>query len=382
MQKPPEGRTSFFLFGPRGTGKTWWVRDQFADALYVDLLHAGTRTRLAARPERLEELIPDGYDGWTVIDEVQKVPDLLNEVHRLIEHKGYRFVLTGSSARSLRRKGVNLLAGRALLYHMHPLTAPELGDDFKLQRSLAWGHLPATQQAADPRAYLESYVLSYLREEVQQEGLTRDLGAFSRFLEIASLSQGQILNYTQIGRECALGRKTVEGYFSLTEDLLLAHRLPVFTRRAKRRLVAHPKFYFFDVGIYQILRPRGPLDTTDELNGVGLESLVLQEIRALNDILRLEYKLFYWRTGTGSEVDIVLYGANGFHAIEVKCSSNVGPRDLRGLKAFGTDYPEAQLTLIYGGNREEWHHGIRCIPASQALIGLSTFLTRARDSSP
>ncbi len=371
----PKNKRSFFLFGPRGTGKTWWVRHVFPNACYIDLLHGSTRSQLASRPDRLEEMIPENFDDWVIIDEVQKVPEILNEVHRLIEHKGFRFVLTGSSSRTLRRKGVNLLAGRALLCHMHPLTASEIGDDFRIRHSLQWGHLPDVQGMENPRTYLESYLRTYLREEVQEEGLTRDLGVFSRFLEIASLSQGQILNYTQIARECSIGRKLVEGYFDLVEDLLISYRLPVFTRRAKRRLVAHPKFYYFDVGIYRALRPRGPLDTEDEIDGVALESLTLQEIRATNDIYELGYDLFYWRTHHGAEVDIILYGPSGFHAIEVKRSRNIGPRDLRGLKAFGKDYPEATLTLLYGGEEKFRRDNIRCLPAADVLPNLRRLIS-------
>ncbi|MGE3954626.1 MAG: ATP-binding protein [Parachlamydiales bacterium] len=372
----PPPKQSFFLFGPRGTGKTWWVRTAFPDALYFDLLQSSLQNRLTTEPDRLEAMIPDDYSGWVIIDEVQKVPALLNEVHRLIEGKGIKFILTGSSARTLRKKGTNLLAGRAIMCKMHPLTAAELGRDFDLNHSLMWGHLPAVQESSNPAAYLNSYVNSYLREEVLQEGLTRDLGAYSRFLETASFCQGQVLNMSQIAREAAIPRKTVEGYFELTEDLLLARRLPVFTRRAKRRLTAHPKFYFFDIGVYKILRPRGPLDIEAEINGVALESLVLQELEATNDQFDLGYRIYYWRTVHGAEVDFVLYGPSGLHAVEVKHSKVVSPHDLRGLKAFGADYPETKLTLLYRGRQEEYHGPIRCLPVENALPQLKTLLDR------
>ena len=196
-----------------------------------------------------------------MVDEVQRVPDILNEVHRLIESRGLRFVLTGSSARKLRRRGVNLLAGRALTRRMHPLTARELGRDFDLGRALRFGCLPFACTASDPQEYLASYVSTYLREEVQQEGLARNLAAFSRFLEAASFSQGSVLNMAAVARDCSVRAKVVEDYFAILENLLIAVRLPVFTRRAKRRLVAHPKFYFFDAGVFRAIRPRGPLES-------------------------------------------------------------------------------------------------------------------------
>jgi len=191
--EPPKDK-SFFLFGPRGTGKTTWVRSRFAGSLYLDLLEAELFNDLLANPQRLEHFIPKNFNDWIIIDEVQRVPELLNEVHRLIEKNRHKFILTGSSARKIRRRGVNLLAGRALSYHFYPLTAVELGKDFNLNHSLAFGQLPCAYTEKDPKAYLESYVQTYLEEEIQQEGFTRNLGAFSRFLEAASFSQGAVLN--------------------------------------------------------------------------------------------------------------------------------------------------------------------------------------------
>src|SRR3990170_1172279 len=252
--KPPKNK-SFFLFGPRGTGKTTWLKQRFPDALYFDLLNAEIYNDFLARPNRLEAVIPKSSNKLVIIDEVQRVPELLSEAHRLIENRGTVFALTGSSARKLKRGGANLLAGRALTYFLYPLTAEELGQDFSLEHSLRFGHLPSTFQEADPKRYLESYVTAYLREEVQQEGLTRNLGAFARFLEAASFSQGGVLNVSAVARECGVDRKVVEDYFTILDDLLLAVRLPVFRKRAKRKIVAHPKFYFFDAGVYRAMRP-------------------------------------------------------------------------------------------------------------------------------
>ncbi len=239
---PPKNK-SFFLFGPRGTGKTTWVRHTFSNAIYVDLLEAELYNDLLANPQRLESLIPKNYNDWIVIDEVQRIPEILYEVHRLIEKYKYKFVLTGSSPRKLKRKGPDLLAGRALTYWMNPLAAAELGKDFNLGHSLVYGQLPCVYTESDPRRYLESYVKTYLDEEVRQEGLTRNLGAFTRFLEAASFSQAGVLNISAVARDCAVERKVVENYFHILEDLLIAYMVPVFTKRAKRRLVRHSKFF-------------------------------------------------------------------------------------------------------------------------------------------
>lgn len=273
LKEPIKLNKSFFLFGPRGTGKTTWLKTSFPQSLYLDLLGFDLYSDLLSRPDRLENLIPPDFKDWIILDEIQKVPDLLNEVHRLIEKNRYKFVLTGSSARSLRKKGINLLAGRALTYRMHPLTAIELENDFDIERSLRFGHLPSIPSEPDPGQFLKAYVQAYLREEVLQEGLTRNLGSFSRFLETASFSQGSALNTSEVAREAGLERMQVESYFTILEDLLLASRLPVFTKRARRRMAAHPKFYYFDVGIFRTLRPMGPLDSPEEAEGPCLETL-------------------------------------------------------------------------------------------------------------
>jgi predicted AAA+ superfamily ATPase len=365
---------SFFLFGPRGTGKSTWIRNQLKPALLLDLLEAETWQRLLAHPGDLEKLVLAAGPGPIVIDEVQRAPDLLNEVHRLIEKRGLVFALTGSSARKLRRGGVNLLAGRALTYRMHPLTAEELGDRFNLQTSMQFGHLPAIGSEPDPQRFLQSYVQTYLREEVLQEGLTRNMAAFSRFLEAVSFSHAAQLNLTDVARECAVDRKTVEGFVGVLEDLLLAVRLPPFTKRAARRLVQHPKLYLFDVGVFRTLRPKGPLDRPAEIAGAALEGLVWQELRAINDLHNLGYSLHFWRTAAGKEVDFVLYGERGLHAIEVKHADRIRPADLAGLEAFCADYPEAKATLLYMGERAEQHGLVKVLPIAGALPRLAELL--------
>ena len=365
---------SFFLFGPRATGKTTWLHHLFPSALFVDLLESDLYNSLLASPSRIEEMIPPGFTDWIIIDEVQRIPELLNEVHRLIEKKKLLFILTGSSARKLRARGVNLLAGRALTRFMYPLTTHELGEDFSLQTSLLFGHLPAISTETNPDDYLTSYVQTYLREEVQQEGLTRNLHIFARFLEAASFSQGATLNISEVARECQANRKLVEQYFYILEDLLLARRLPVFTKRAKRRILNHPKFYLFDTGVYRAIRPKGPLDRPEEIEGTALETLVFQELIAVNDLHQLGFKLFYWRTATGQEVDFVLYGESGLIAIEVKRPAYIRSRELSGLKTFAKDYPESTRYMFYGGKKRKFVDGINLIPTDDALRDLPTLL--------
>jgi predicted AAA+ superfamily ATPase len=370
---PPKDK-SFFLFGPRGTGKTTWVKNTFAEAIYLDLLEAEIYNELLANPQRLENLIPKNFKDWIVIDEIQRIPDLLHEAHRLIEKHRFKFVLTGSSPRKLRRKGPDLLAGRALTYTMHPLTAIELGKDFNLEHSLKYGQLPCAYTESDPRKYLESYVKTYLDEEVRQEGLTRNLGAFARFLEAASFSQAAILNVSAVARDCAVERKVVENYFHILEDLLIAYTLPVFSKRAKRRLIKHAKFLFYDVGVYRAIRPTGPLDRPEELAGAACETLFFQEIKAVNDALDLGYSIYYWRTSNDYEVDFVLYGKRGIKAFEIKRTGRISKSMLVGLKAFLKDYPMAKAYFIYGGGRYMREGEIEILPLERTLKTLRTIL--------
>ena len=315
-----ESAGSYFLFGPRGTGKSTWLRTRYPDAAWIDLLDAETERNYYTRPERLTEFLKAHAGRDTVvIDEIQRVPELLPVIHRHIElDKSKRFVLTGSSARKLRREGVDLLAGRALLCSMHPFMAAELGDRFDLEATLRLGLVPLVVMADAPDRTLRGYIDLYLQQEVKAEGLVRRLDDFSRFLEVASFSHAQLLNVAEIARECMASRNTVESYLGILEDLLIATRIPVFRRRAKRAVVAHTKFYFFDCGVFGSLRPAGLLDAREESEGAALEGLVLQHLRAWIGYGHAGYHIFFWRTRGGSEVDFVLYGAEGFHAIEVK----------------------------------------------------------------
>lgn len=374
---PLKNRKSFFLFGPRGTGKTTWLKQNLPDALFINLLESEQYNRLSANPGYIRQMIQPRYDGWIVIDEIQRIPELLNEVHNLIESQKKIFILTGSSARKLRQKGVNLLAGRALTYYMHPVTAIEQEDKFDITKSMYLGNLPARFSEYSPQKYLKDYVQTYIREEVLQEGLTRNIGNFSRFLETASFSQGSLINASEIARETGIERSLTENYFSIIDDLLIGTRLPVFTRKAKRKMISHQKFYYFDAGVFRAIRPTGPLDSNAEMNGPALETLVLQELRAINDYMECGYQIYFWRTKNGLEVDFILYGPKGLIAIEVKNSPHVHSKNLRGLKEFKKDYPVAECYLFYGGDTPLYIDDIPVLPVEQAFKKMDSLLLNA-----
>lgn len=363
---------SFFLFGPRGTGKSTWLKTHYPDALWIDLLELDQLRFYSAAPERLKETV-DAHPNQkvVVIDEVQKIPDILSVVHGIIEEKrGILFVLTGSSTRKLKRVGVDLLAGRALLKHMPPFFAAELGTEFDLEEALALGLLPLVRGALVPQEVLKTYVGMYLKEEVQAEGLVRQIGDFARFLEIISFSHGAELNISNIARECSVGRKTVENYVQILQDLLLGYTLSVFTKRAQRALAERPKFYLFDTGVYRSLRPLRPLDVPQEIQGAALEGLVCQHLKAWVDAQVENYELAFWRTRSKLEVDFIVYGPKTFLAIEVKHGEVVHPDDLRGLEAFHTDYPECTPLLLYRGKTRVKKKNILCLPCEEFLLSI------------
>ncbi len=363
----PSNQT-YFLFGPRGTGKSTWLKLNYPGALRIDLLKPDVNRLYQARPERLIETVEASTSKTIIIDEVQKLPDLLNVVHSLIEEKqGWQFILTGSSARKLKRAGVNLLAGRAIVRHLHPFMAGELKEKFSLSQALQYGLLPLVVESENPVETLRAYVGLYLEEEVKTENWVRNIGHFSRFLEIMSFSQGAILNLSNIARECEISRKLVEAYLDVLQDLLLSFQIPVFTIRAKRELVSHPKFYYFDAGVYASLRPSGYLDTTQEMNGGGLEGLVAQHLRAWNDYQGSLNKIYYWRTRHGVEVDFIIDGKAGLFAIEVKNSDKIHSKDLNGLKSFCEDYPEATPLVLYRGKERLQKNKILCLPVEDFL---------------
>ncbi len=360
--------TSFFLFGPRGTGKSTWVRTTLPDSLYLDLLDPALHRRLLARPERLRGLLAGSPGARTVvIDEIQRVPELLSVIHAVLEEPGApRFVLTGSSARKLRRGDVNLLGGRALHCTLHPFMAAEL-PDFDLAKALGIGMVPLVVGAPDPARAVSAYAAVYIAQEVRAEALTRNMGAFARFLEAISFSHAGQLNVSAVARECGVERKVVAGYVGILEDLLVAYRLPVFRKRAKRATVARDKLYLFDAGVFRSLRPKGPLDRPGEMDGQALDGLVVQHLRAWVAYSSVDASVFFWRTRAGSEVDFVVYGEAGFHAFEVKNARRVHSTDLRSLKAFRQDYPEADGVLLYRGRERLRIDGIWCLPVDEFL---------------
>ena len=375
MLRPSSDQKLFLVWVLVEWEKSWFVENKYKKALFFDLLDSEIYRRFSASPHRLSEYIPSSFKQWIIVDEIQKIPELLNEVHRLIEKRKLKFILTGSSARKLRSKNVNLLAGRAITEYMYPLTTEELGKDFSLKKSLSYGHLPMAYKSKNPKKFLSSYVHTYLKEEIQQEGLTRSLPNFSRFLEAASFSQGSVLNITNVSRECSVHRKVVESYFSILRDTLLSYELKPFTKKRKRRLIQSVKFYFFDVGVFQILRPKGFLDPLPESRGIALETLIFQEIIAQNSYKNWEYEIFYWRTQDHkTEVDFVLYGEKGLKAIEVKLSNKIRTQDCKGLVEFLKDYPQTMAFLLYTGKRSYVLNNIHILPVERFLKQMPLFL--------
>lgn len=360
---------SFFLFGPRGTGKTTWLNNEIKNSLLIDLLQPDQFRAFTAKPERLKELVYGNPDKKVIIvDEVQKAPELLNVVHSIIEEKkGCQFVLTGSSARKLKRSGVDLLAGRVLNMTLHPFIAAELGEKFDFEKALKQGLVPLITMANDPEKVLNSYVALYMREEVQMEGLVRNIGGFSRFLEVVSFSHSSVLNISNVSRECEIERKVVESYIGILEELLLAYRIRVFTKRAMRATIHHPKFYYFDAGIFRSLRPKGILDRSEEIDGAALEGLIAQHLTAWNAYGGGQNNIYYWRTRSGAEVDLIVYGPEVFWAIEVKNTARIRNEDLRSLKSFKEEYPEAKLYFLYRGEEKVLIKDILCLPCVEFL---------------
>jgi len=365
--QPADG--SHFLFGPRGTGKSTWLRAHYPDALFVDLLNPTRARELSVRPEDLEALIDGEPDRRpVVIDEIQRVPELLSVVHRLIEERrGLTFILTGSSARKIRRAGIDLLGGRAYVRRMHPFLAGELGDDFDLARALTLGMVPLVLDAENREKTLSSYADIYVQEEVLAEGLTRKLDAFGRFLEAVSFAHGTVMNVADVARDCGVNRSTTVNYVEILEDLLLSYRVPPFMKRAQRKSVVKPKFYLFDAGVYRSLRPAGPMDRPEEIGGVALEGLVMQHLRGWIDLRDDRHRLHYWGTRTGTEVDAVVYGDTGLVAIEVTRARSLRPADFRGLRSFREVYPEATLVLLHGGPDRTRRDDVWCVPVERFL---------------
>jgi len=336
---PPE--RSAFLWGPRKVGKTHWVSRRFKDGVFIDLLKSEVFADYAARPWLLRERF-EGVSKTIVIDEIQMVPDLLNEIHWMIENAGTQFVLTGSSARKLRRKHANLLGGRAWRYTMHPLCWAEV-DDFDLEGVMVSGLLPPHFLSPDPVRDLRAYVGDYLKEEVAAEAVIRNLPAFAEFLRVAAVTSGTLLNYTNVARETGVSGKVVRGYFRMLEDTLLGFRLSPWRKRIDRRLVETEKFYLFDVGVANYLARRRPAVGTPEF-GNSFEQLVLMELTAYRAYRKPELEITFWRTSSGLEVDFILDAMKV--AVEVKAKRRISSRDVAPLRALAEEQPVERLIVV------------------------------------
>lgn len=355
---------SAFLFGPRQTGKTTLLRTVFPEAVFYNLLEADTFREVSTRPEVIRQRLT-GRERLIVIDEIQRLPALLNEVQTMLDrNSSLRFVLTGSSARSLRRGGVNLLGGRARVAHLFPLVHAEAGTG-SLDRRLSVGSLPAILDSPSPHEDLAAYVGTYLREEIRAEGLVRSIESFSRFLDTAALSNGQLVNFTQTGSDAGVPTRTVREHYQLLEDTLLGWMLPPYGGTQKRKPVATPKFYLFDTGVANhLLRRREVLPGSPEY-GQALEHLILLELRAWLSYRRIGEPLAFWRSQSQIEVDFVL---GDRVAIEVKSSERVTERDFRGLRALAEEVP-LERKIVVSRERASWKtdDGIEVIPVTEFL---------------
>jgi predicted AAA+ superfamily ATPase len=362
-------RRSAFLWGPRKTGKSTYLRSAFPESLIFDLLQTDLMLELAKRPALLRERLlaepPAKLRAPVILDEVQKVPRLLDEVHWLIENRRLRFILCGSSARKLQRGGVNLLGGRAWRYQMHPLTSVELGD-LPLLRALNRGLVPSHYLDPDFDRSLHAYVVDYLKQEVFDEGLTRNVAAFSRFFDAVGYSHGDLISYANIARDCGVDAKTVKEYYQILVDTLLGTFVEPWKRRQERQVIGKaPKFYLFDVGVAGALTHRRLEEERGESFGRALEHFILMEVLAHRSYRELDYEVHFWRTKSGLEVDFVLGDADV--ALEVKGASRIDPSDLRSLRAFVEDNRPRQALLVCNERAPRLVDGIRVLPWREFL---------------
>ena len=370
---PPAGSETFFLWGPRQTGKSTLLQTAYKDARWIDLLKSEQFRRYLTRPELLREEIEAAApapERQIVIDEIQKVPALLDEVHWLIENRGVHFALCGSSARKVRRGGANLLGGRAVRYELHGLSAGELGRAFDLDRMLNYGYFPRVYQAGRPRRLLDAYVADYLKEEVAAEGLVRNLPTFADFLDVAALSDCDVVNFSNVARECGTSSHTVKNYFGILEDTLLARRLPAYRRRPKRRVVGAPKFYFADVGVVNRLARRGQLIAGSELYGKAFENWVFHELSACLSYRECDTDLYYWRLASGVEVDFILGDVRV--AIEAKSTERTQSDHFKGLRSLVLDHPRVarRIVVCREPRTRKTSDGIEIMPAGTFVRNL------------
>jgi len=338
------GKDSFFLWGARQTGKSTLLKKMYPDSLWFDFLLSDVFERFHKNPSQLREIIlAVKPEKPVVIDEIQKIPVVLDEIHWLIENAGTRFILSGSSPRKIIRSGANLLGGRALRFELFPLVSDEI-PDIDLLRALNNGLLPRHYLSDDPKKMISSYIGNYLKDEIMAEARIRNVTTFSRFLEVAAMSNGEMVNYTNIASECGLSSTTVKEYFQILVDSLTGRFLPSFQKKPKRRVILAPKFYYFDVGIANYLMKRGRIEMGSEASGKAFEHFIYQELYTHSNYSGIEYPISYWRTTSQIEVDFVL----GDHevAVEIKSSDNANPRHTKGLLTFADEYAVKKLILV------------------------------------
>ena len=367
LRKPD---TSILLLGPRGTGKSTWIAQHFHEATRYDLLDTREALRLEREPSRLfNELRTVPAGGWVVLDEVQKVPALLDEVQRLIESSGLRFILCGSSARKLKRSGVNLLAGRAIEARMFPLVSAEIGPNFDLHAALATGTLPLAVTGTDPVGFLTTYAHTYLNEEIRAEAVTRNVASFSRFLEIAARQNAQVTNLSNISREAGVARSTVQNYFEIISDTLLGYWVEPWKLKRATKQVAHPKFYLFDTGVTRALSGRLPYPPSQEETGPLLETYLFHEIRSFLGYSKLRYNLHFWHSHNGAEVDLLCETREGYVAIEMKAAMQWQKRFSGGLHRLRGELLPMPVKAygVYLGERRALLDDVLLLPTAEFL---------------
>lgn len=335
---------SVFLFGARQTGKSTFLAQQFGNAITFDLLDGELKRRFRVRPSLLFELLHDKPEGTiVVIDEIPEVPELLNEVHRLIQQKRLKFILCGSSARKLKRKGYNTLGGRAFPCYFYPFVSAEI-PDLDLEKALLHGMLPPVYLAKNSKRVLSGYIDVYLKEEIEEEALSRNLETFIRFMNVAALTSGEMVNYSNIASDCGVSAKTVKEYFSILEDTLVGYMVPAYTKAVKRKVSQSPKFYYFDVGVYNYLMNRTSLPQGTPEYGHAFEHFVVQEIRAYLGYTHNEKKLSYWHTYSNKEIDVVIGDAE--FGIEIKSTDEIQPKHLGNFKDYHDEFPESRCIMV------------------------------------
>lgn len=368
----PAGQSAF-LWGARSTGKSTFLRQHYPESIYYDLLNTDQLHRLRVKPSILREELsaadPAKLKYPVIVDEVQKVPELLDEIHWLIENKKIAFILCGSSARKLKRGAANLLGGRAWAFSFYPLTYAEI-DDFDLQQALNQGLIPSLYQSTQPARAFKAYVDLYLKEEIQAEGIVRNLPGFARFLDLVGFSNGELLNYKKIATDCGVDAKTIKEYYQILLDTLLGYYLHPFTRNTKRQIISStPKFYLFDVGIGTHLAKRPILSLEGAAAGAAFEHYILMELIAYIGLRELNSKIYYWRSKTGLEVDFIL--EEGTVAVEVKISDNPKKTDYKGLLTYCEDHsPHTAIVVCQTPRRRKTSEGIVLMPWQEFLQAL------------